>query len=304
MEPVLTILGSSAAIPAHDRGLSSQILQFENAGYLLDCGEGTQFALQRNQIKLSKICCIFISHLHGDHIFGLPGLLSTMSMQNSHQKLKLFGPPGLIGFLNTVFDYASTQISFDLEVNEFDPSIKKNIYSDEHFQVCSIPLDHRVPASGFLFRQKAKLNILPESIKQYSLNHNQINDLKKGKNIQLKDGTFLTSEDHTREKNKPLSFAYISDTRIDNSLSGILKEVDLLFHEATYLDALHIQAQKRFHSTVKQAAELAKVAEVKKLVIGHFSSRYKNLDPLLEEARSIFPASYLAIEGTRFTLGD
>lgn len=301
MNSEIIILGNSSAIPAHGRGLSNQVLQHPENNYLIDCGEGTQFKLIDNRIRLSKINNIFISHLHGDHVLGLPGLLSTMGMQSRSASIDIYSPPGLKEMLEVIFDNTSTFLPFKLNFKKVDETKYKLVHRDKAFNVYSIPLKHRAPCCGFKFVERISRNIRPEVIRKYRLNYDQISALKSGKDLQL-PGVFLKSDDCTFVKNEAHSYAYLSDTAYKASLANYLEGVDLLYHEATYMHDLQHLAAERKHSTTLQAATLARDAKVKRLVIGHFSSRYKNLQPLLEEARKIFPSTYLAEEGKRFPL--
>jgi ribonuclease Z len=301
MNAEIIILGNSSAIPAHGRGLSSQVLQHPESNYLIDCGEGTQFKLIENRLRLSKINSIFISHLHVDHILGLPGLLSTLGMQSRSAPLQIFAPPGLTEMLDVIFDHTATYLPFEIKINVVDATKYQLIHQDSHFKVYSLPLDHRSPCSGFKFLEKVKRNIHPDVIRKYRLNYDQINALKSGKDLSLQ-GVQLKSEECTFIKNEARSYAYLSDTAYKPSLASYVEGVDLLYHESTYTHDLQHLAAERKHSTAHQAAMLAKDARVKRLVIGHFSSRYKNLMPLLEEARKIFPSTFLAEEGKRFPL--
>jgi ribonuclease Z len=296
----LIVLGSSSAIPAHNRGLSAQVLACSDRNYLIDCGEGTQFRLISNRVRLSRIHQIFISHLHGDHVYGLPGLLGTMSMQGRKAPLDLFAPQGLSEMIWTVLDGSGTRLGFPLNLHRVDTGIYAKVFSDDHFRVYSVPLEHRVPVCGYKFVQRESRNIKPEIIRTYRLDFDQIRAIKSGKDIVLASGQRLKSKDHTWIKQRPMSFAYLSDTVIYPAVLPYIQGVDILFHEATYLDELRELAWERKHTTARQAARLAAAAGAGKLVIGHFSSRYKNLQPLLDEARSEFPESYLGLDGSRF----
>jgi ribonuclease Z len=296
----LVILGSSSAIPAHGRGLSAQALSTDDKSYLIDCGEGTQFRLIKNRIRISKLNQIFISHLHGDHVFGLPGLLSTMSMLGRQKKLQIFSPPGLSSMIQSVFEMSETFPGFELEFNTLDTSISKKIFSDKNIDVYSIPLDHRIPCCGYKFIEKVDRNIERKTIQQYGLNFQEIRMLKKGRDITTEAGIHLKSDEVGYFKRLPHSFAYVSDSRYNPSVVAQIKGVDLLFHEVTYSHDLKDLARQRMHSTAKEAARIAAQAKVGKLVIGHFSSRYKDPEPLLQEAKSIFPNSFLGLDSTKF----
>lgn len=297
----VVILGNSSAIPAHGRGLSSQVLLHPECHYLIDCGEGTQFKLIENRVKFSKLSSVFISHLHGDHVLGLPGLLSTLGMKGRKAPLDVFAPPGLSSLLAVIFKNTSTFLPFELRVKSVEVTQYKLIHQDKHFKVYSIPLDHRTPCCGYKFVEKVKRNIHPEVISNYRLNYEQIHALKSGKDLHVK-GVPLKSEDCTFFKNEARSYAYVSDTAYKPSLLTHVEGVDLLYHESTYMHDLQHLAAERQHSTARQAAQIARDARAKRLIIGHFSSRYKNLQVLLDEARKVFPSTNLAEEGMRFPI--
>lgn len=299
----LTIIGSNAAIPGHKRGLSAQVLQTASNGYLIDCGEGTQFGLLENKIRMNRIDHIFISHLHGDHIFGLFGLLSSASMQGRSKEMTIFAPKGLEMLFDAFTETQSLFLTFDLRFEAIDTKISRKIFEDDHFRVYSIPLHHRIPTTGFKFEEKPKSeNIRKEIIEELHLTVDQIKLLKSGTTVCLENGTWLSPGEACYRKMVPRSFAYVSDTKYDPSIIKYIRGVDLLFHESTYMTEAEQLAVDRMHSTAIQAATIAQKAEVKKLVLGHFSSRYSDLLPMLEEARSVFPNSWLGLDGDSFEL--
>lgn len=301
MDLRLTIIGSNAAIPAHKRGLSAQVLHNTSVSYLIDCGEGTQFGLAENKIRVCRIDQIFISHLHGDHIFGLFGVLSSASMQNRTKKMTIFAPPGLRSMIRTFEESQSMFLTFDLDIVDLDAKVHKKIFQDEYFSVYTIPLKHRVPATGFKFVERQKLmNIRKEAIGRFDLSVEQIKMLKSGMDIVLDDGITVSSKEVCYQKDHPKSFAYISDTIFDTGIVQHIKGVDVLFHESTYLSDVEELARSRMHSTARQAATIAKMAGAGKLILGHFSSRYNDLQVLLDEARTVFPQSFLGEDGTTF----
>lgn len=240
--------------------------------------------------------------MHGDHLYGLPGLLNTMSMQGRNKSLRVYGPKGLRTYLYEVFHLSESYIGYPLEIIELEEETFKMIFKDEQFNVYSIALEHRIPAYGFLFKQKPELNIITASIERYGLDHKEIRKLKAGKNITTTEGRLLKSEDHTYQKNKIKSFAYLSDTIYKPGLVHLIQGVDLLFHEATYENKLKHLADERMHSTTTQAANIAHKCEAGKLLIGHYSSRYSDLEPLLDEAKAVFQHSMLAKEGAYYAL--
>ncbi|WP_235296975.1 ribonuclease Z [Portibacter marinus] len=299
----LTILGCNSAIPTLQRFTTSQVLSTERKNYLIDCGEGTQIRIKDLKIKKSRIHEIFISHLHGDHFFGLPGLLTSFTLNGRTDRLTLFGPIGLVKFIEVLKDIGSLYLSFPLEIIEIQAYTEEVIFEDQFLTVHTIPLKHRVPTTGFLFKEKIKeRNIIPEKIKEYQLTIPEIQKAKKGENIIRENGKVLQNDELTNDPPPPKSYAFCSDTTYDPGLVKIVKNVDLLYHEATYLDELKEKAKERGHSTAKQAANIAVQANVKKLIIGHYSSRYRDLTSLQEEAQSVFPNVALAKDGEQFVI--
>jgi ribonuclease Z len=294
----LKILGSSSAMPSPDRFPTAQVLTIGNQLNLIDCGEGTQMQLMRYKVRQQRIANIFISHLHGDHYFGLFGLLSTMHLQNRTQDLNLFGPPGLAEILTTQFKYSHTYFSFKINFHELDSTVYKKIFEDNAITVHTLPMQHRIPCWGFLFREKPKLRHLIKEKLPAFLTPPQLVRLKYGEDIHDEAGNILVANAAvTSEPNRSRSYAFCSDTRYKEDLIPYIKNVDLLYHEATFLDELRDRAAHTCHSTAWQAATLALKAEVKRLLIGHFSVRYKDLTPLLLEAKSVFDNTQLATEG-------
>ncbi|GEO05383.1 ribonuclease Z [Adhaeribacter aerolatus] len=298
MDFELKILGSSSATPSYNRNHTAQILTIGNQLNLIDCGEGTQMQLMRYKVKHQRICNIFISHLHGDHFFGLFGLLSTMHLQQRTSPLTIFGPPGLADILTLQFKYSNTHYNFKLDFQELDTSVYQQIFEDKYITVHTLPMQHRVSCCGFLFREKPKLRHLVKTLLPEFLTPPQLISLKNGEDILDEDGNILVkNEDVTSEPSRSRSYAYCSDTRYKEDIIPYIKGVDLLYHEATFLNNMLERAVYTFHSTAKQAATLALKAEVKRLLIGHFSARYKDLNPLLDEAKAVFDNTHLALEG-------
>lgn len=303
MDFELKILGSSTATPAPDRHHTAQVLIIGNQINLIDCGENTQMQLMRYKVKHQRISNIFISHLHGDHYFGLFGLLSTLHLQHRTQPLHLFGPPGLAEILSLQFRYSHTQLSFKLIFHELNTTVYAQIWEDQATTVHTLPMQHRIPCCGFLFREKPKLRHLIKDKLPDFLTPPQLVRLKHGEDITDEAGNIVVfNAAVTSEPNRSRSYAYCSDTRYQEDLLPYIKHVDLLYHEATFLDELRHQAAYTMHSTARQAATLALNAEVKRLLIGHFSVRYRDLTPLLLEAKSIFDNSHLALEGKTISI--
>ncbi|RDC62439.1 ribonuclease Z [Adhaeribacter pallidiroseus] len=298
MDFELKILGSSSATPSPDRHHTAQVLTIGNQINLIDCGENAQMQLMRYKVKHQRISNIFISHLHGDHYFGLFGLLSTMHLQHRTLPLQLFGPAGLDEILTTQLRYSNTQLSFKLIFHELDTTVHALVYEDKAITVHTLPMQHRVPCCGFLFREKPKLRHLVKDKLPAFLTPPQLIRLKQGQDIFNENGELLVANlDVTREPNHSRSYAYCSDTKYKEDILPYIQHVDLLYHEATFLDELQHQAAYTLHSTARQAATLALKAEVKRLLIGHFSVRYRDLNPLLEEAQVVFANTQLALEG-------
>ncbi len=254
--------------------------------------------LLRYKVKQQRIANIFISHLHGDHYFGLFGLLSTMHLQNRSHDLNLFGPPGLAEILSIQFKYSHTYLSFRINFHELDTTVYKKIFEDNAITVHTLPMQHRIACWGFLFREKPKLRHLIKDKLPAFLTPPQLIRLKFGEDILDETGNILVANaEVTSEPSRSRSYAFCSDTRYQENLIPYVKNVDLLYHEATFLEELCDRAVHTCHSTARQAATLALKAEVKRLLIGHFSVRYKDLNPLLLEAKAVFDNVQLATEG-------
>ncbi|MER2997053.1 ribonuclease Z [Pontibacter populi] len=305
MDFELRILGSSSATPSANRHHTAQVLTIGNQLHLIDCGEGTQMQLMQYKIKHQRICNIYISHLHGDHYFGLAGLLSTMHLQGRQKPLHIFGPPGLSEILSLQFRYSGTNLNYKLIFNELDTTCYKKIFEDKQLTVHTIPMEHRVPTCGFIFREKPKPRpLIKEKLPPY-LTPPQLVRLKWGEDIKDEQGNLLlANKDVTMEPKHSRSYAYCSDSRYKPGLLPYLHHIDLLYHEATFLSDMEERANHTFHSTARQAAQMAAAAEVKQLLIGHFSVRYKDLTPLLTEAQEVFPNTDLATEGSIYSVQE
>ncbi len=297
----LIILGNNSALPAFGRNPTAQVLQTNNDLYLIDCGEGTQLQMSKFKIRKSKIRHIFISHLHGDHYFGLIGLLTSMGLSNRTDDIHIHGPGLLEEIINLQLKAADTKLPYQIF---FHPLGNEGIIADTvSLTVESFKVQHRIDCWGFLFREKKnKRSILPEKVKAYDIPTNYYEQLQKGMDFINKKGTIIPNEEVTVEGPKPKSYAYCADTLYHGELTEKIKGVDLLYHETTFLHELAERAASRFHSTTKQAAAIAKGGEVKKLLIGHFSSKYEFLDAFLSETSSIFKNTDLAIEGTCYII--
>ena len=294
----LHILGTNAAVPLLNRHPSAQALQTDDEIFLIDCGEATQTRLAEYRIRRSRIRHIFISHLHGDHIFGLPGLITSYNLFGRKDPLTIYGPPGLRHFIETINELTGIHLHFDLIIKEHQAEVGKMILETNHIKVYSLPLDHRVPTTGYLFRERvAKRRIDSSAVAKYEVPYHQMPLIKNGSDWQRSDGTVIPNELLTIPGRQPLSFAYCSDTRYAPHLVSHIMNIHLLYHEATFGQDLAEEAHKRGHSTSAEAAQIAKAANVSQLVIGHFSSRYKDLSKLLMEAQQHFANTIIAQEG-------
>ena len=297
----LTILGNNSAIPAFDRNPTAQVLQTLEESYLIDCGEGTQMQMMRYKIRRSKISHIFISHLHGDHYFGLIGLLTSMSLLGRTQDIYLHAPAALEEIINLQLKVSDTHLSYPLHFREL--KTEGIIVDDKKLTVECFKTQHRIECWGFLFRQKKNPRKLDAArAKTYEIPAAFYEKLQRGEDYVTKKGTIIPNEEVTTAAPNAKAYAYCADTIYDESLIEKIKGVDLLYHEATYLKDLAERAAARFHSTTVQAAAIAQKAGVKKLLIGHFSSKYETLDEFLTEAVEVFECTELALEGVCYTI--
>lgn len=301
----VTILGSSSALPTSERFPSAHVLNAHERLYLIDCGEGTQMQLRKNRLRFAKINHIFLSHLHGDHVFGIYGLLSTFSLMGRTASIHLYAPANYHEMLLSHLNDFDIHLSFEIDFIPLSSKDPVRILDDKYLTVTSFPLEHRVTAFGFLFREKTPLlNIIKESIDKYSIPTVRIPAIKRGEDFITDDGTVIKNEDITIPGPKPLSYAYCSDTKYFPGLSGFIKDTDLLYHEATFDKSLSELARITGHSTTIDAARTATEANAGALLIGHFSARYKDINPLVDEARSIFPNTFPAIDGNTYEIGN
>ena len=267
----------------------------EERCFLIDCGEGTQVQLRKAKAKFSKINHIFISHLHGDHVFGLPGLISSFRLLGRETPLHVYGPKGIKEMMETIFRITESHQGFEVVFHELSSKKSEKVFEDNRVEVFTIPLDHRIYCNGYLFKEKPKerhLN-MQEISKYPEIEICDYHNLKRGKNIQLSDGYILKNENLTKPAEPSVSYAFCSDTRYLESIIPIIKNVDVLYHEATFLHDLKKMADYTGHSTALEAAKIARKANVKKLILGHFSNRYNDLSVFLNEACEIFPETYL-----------
>lgn len=298
----LTILGCHSAVPRINTPPSAQVLEIQNRMFLIDCGEGTQVQLRTQKIKFSKIKHIFISHLHGDHVFGLIGLISTFRLLNRESQINVYGPKGIKELIVTQLRLTESYAGYPIEFHELSSKEPELIYEDKKVKVTTIPLKHRIYTNGFLFEEKIKprsLNI--NEVKKYpEIETCDYNNLKLGKDFRLSNGQIIDNASLTFDPPAPLRYAFCSDTMYYPQIIPQITGVDLLYHEATFLLELEDLAAKTNHSTAAQAAKIAKLAKVKKLVLGHFSTRYPDTQPYLEEAKTTFKNVELAAPGKIF----
>ncbi|MBP4141911.1 ribonuclease Z [Flavobacterium sp. P4023] len=297
----LTILGCYAATPRTFTNPTSQILEIKNRLFLIDCGEGTQVQLRRNKIKFSKINHIFISHLHGDHFFGLIGLISTFSLLNRTTDLHVHGPKGIKEIIMLQLRLSNSWTNYDLFFHELDSKESEIIFEDDKVTVKTIPLKHRVYTNGFLFEEKIgerKLNL--DAVQNYEIDSCYYQKIKNGKDITLEDGRIIENEHLSFDPIPAKSYAFCSDTAYHEAVISIIKNADVLYHEATFLDSEENLASKTLHCTAKQAATIALKSNVKQLILGHYSTRYENIEMFKEEAITIFPEILLADDGKSF----
>jgi len=296
----LLVLGSSAATPTSERNPSSQLLNIAERYFLIDCGEATQIQLRKFKAKFQSIDHIFISHLHGDHFFGLPGLLSSMHLLGRKQGLTIYCPEELKSIIDLINKVSETTLNYTIKWVFTNNNGLNLLFEDNKVAVYSFPLKHRIYCTGFLFREKK----LPRNVDKYKLEKYKISVadillLKNGKDVISSDGELIKNEELTIDPPEPRSYAYCSDTIFNIKTVEFIKNVDVLYHESTFLDDNIARAKKTFHSTAKQAAEIAKMAKVKKLLLGHFSVRYGDLEEFAVEARNIFNNCEVCTDGKK-----
>lgn len=297
----LTILGCYAATPRTFTNPTSQVLEIKNHLFLIDCGEGTQVQLRKNKIKFSKIEHIFISHLHGDHLYGLVGLISTFMLLNRTADLTVYGPKGIKEIILLQLRLANSFTGYNLYFKELESKESEVIFEDDKVTVSTIPLKHRIYTNGFLFKEKIGLRKLnAEAAERYNIDKLYYRNIALGKDITLDDGTIVTNDKLTTEPVAPKSYAFCSDTLYDESIVRLISGVDALYHESTFLESESELATKTMHATAKQAAEIARQANVKQLVLGHYSTRYDKIEMFREEAKAVFPNILLADDGVEF----
>lgn len=299
----LRILGTASAMPVSGKFQSAQALNVHGRFFLIDCGDGTQLQLIKYGVHLFKLDSIFISHIHGDHVFGIFGLLSTLGMQGRRKPLNIFAPSNFSSILDFFLSLYGEGLAYKIQFTPLVSDTIETIYSIDGVEVSAFPLNHRIETFGYMFKEKQPLyNVRKEAIKEYGLDFKEIAALKKGEDVIREGGEAISLDKAAYLPYKPRSYAYVSDTAPFSALPEWLKGIDLLYHETTYLQELQSYAVERFHSTTKDAAECALQAGAGKLLIGHYSSRCRDLSLYEEECRSIFPETYAASEGDFFEL--
>ena len=296
------ILGCGSALPTLQRNPTAQYVNLQERHLLIDCGEGTQLQLRNHKIKFSKIDHVFISHLHGDHYLGLIGFLCSLHLLGRKKPLSLFGPENLNNLLLSHFKYSGTFLSYEIDFHPVNPTKSTLLTEDNVFKVISIPLSHKIECTGFLIVEKEKLrSINKEAISQHKIPIESFHSLKMGKDIVI-NNKLIKNEDLTIPPPKPRSYAFCSDTKYNESIVSIIENVDLLYHEATFLENKRARAIKTYHSTAIDAANIAKLSNAKKLLLGHYSARYNDLTDFENEAKTIFNNVVAVRDGDTFEI--
>ena len=299
----VNILGCGSALPTTRHFSSSQVVNIREKLFMVDCGEGAQLQLRRSKLKFTRLNHIFISHLHGDHCFGLMGLISTFGLLGRTATLHIYAHEELEKLLRPQLDFFCKGMSYEVEFHAIDPSKAQIIYDDRSVSVSTIPLKHRIPTCGFLFQEKQTPNyIIRDMVDFYRIPAFELNRIKNGEDYVCPDGTIVPNHRLTTPSDPARSYAYCSDTICMKNIIPLIQGTDLLFHEGTFAQSEIARAKETFHTTAAQAAEIARDAKVKQLVIGHFSARYEDESVLLKEAQGIFPNTLLAKENLRITL--
>lgn len=295
----INILGCGSALPTTRHLATSQIVDLRDKLYMIDCGEGTQVQMRRMRVRFGRLAHIFISHLHGDHCFGLPGLISTLGMLGRTGELVVHGPKEVETYLRPVMDLFCRRMEFEVRFNPVDTRSHSLVMEDRSLSVYSIPLKHRIPTCGYLFAEKPKeAHIIREMTDFYQVPVRCMKDIKQGQDYVTPEGEVVPNSRLTRPAAPPKRYAFCSDTAYNRSIIPIIEGADLLYHEATFAECDLARAKETFHSTARQAAEIARDAHVKRLVIGHYSARYEDLSELHREAEAVFPGTILGNEGT------
>ena len=299
----LHILGCGSALPTTKHFSTSQVLNIREKLFMIDCGEGTQTQMRKEKLKFSRLNHIFISHLHGDHCFGLMGLISTLGLLGRTATLHIHAHPDLERMLQPQLDFFCKGMSYKVEFHSIRPEVAEVIYEDRSVTVSTIPLRHRIPTCGFLFAEKPTPNhIIRDMIDFYKVPVYELNRIKNGEDFVTEDGTVIPNNRLTTPSDPPRKYAYCSDTIYHREVLKQIEGVDLLFHEATFANSDKARAKETYHTTAEEAATIARDAKAKQLIIGHFSARYTDESLLLEEAKAVFPQTILAKENLEINL--
>lgn len=297
----INILGSGSALPKINAFPTSQILEMRGHQYMIDCGEGAQIRMRQYAVKYSRLNHIFISHLHGDHFFGLPGMISSMAMLGRTADITIHAFPDLERLLRPVFDFFLADFPFEVKFESFRPNVSEVIYEDKVLRVRTIPLVHRVPCSGFIFEEHPKeLHLVPKMLNAYNVPISKYKELKAGADFVTDDGEVVPNRRFTLPPSPSRRFAYMSDTVYSEKYLDLVSGADCLYHESTFLSSDGPKILARQHSSAEQAALFAKKANVKKLIIGHYSARYGSPELFLKEAKSVFCNVVAATDGSSF----
>ena len=297
----LTILGCNSGVPRENSQTTSQIIEIGNSLFLIDCGEGTQNQIRKQKIKFSRIKQVFISHLHGDHFFGLIGLISSFRLLGRTSNLDIYGPKGIKEIITLQLKYSQSWTNYQITFHELSSLESELIYENDFIRVFTIPLKHRIYTNGFLFKEKKglrKINI--DMVNKYNISTSDFENLKKGKDLILDDGNIINNELVTLPPSKPMSYAFCSDTSYHEDIVNIITGVDVLYHESTFLNIHQELAKLTKHSTSSDAAKIAKKSKIKNLILGHFSARYRDKKDFLNEAKVHFENVELAEDGKIF----
>lgn len=300
----VTVLGCAAATPTSARFTTAQVVQFHNKLFLLDCGEAAQIQIRRMRLPMMRINHIFISHLHGDHFLGLPGLLFSYHLMDRKKQLHIYSPPGLQEIIQVHFKISGTEPSYPIVFHDVQQG-GLTIYEDRYISVETLEMEHRLPTFGYLFKEKPRLrNIKKEKIEEYDIPIERIPGIKAGKDFEDQKGNMISNQELTHEPPAPRRYAFCSDTSYTEKFLNQIRGVDLLYHEATFLKEKGMMAREKSHSTTLEAATIAQKAKVKQLLLGHYSARYDDTNQFVEEASEIFPNTLLADEGKIFQVGS
>ena len=301
----LTILGCSSAIPTVDKNPTAQLLNANERFFLIDCAEGTQVQLRKYKIKFQKISRIFISHLHGDHYFGLIGLISSMHLFGREKELHIYAHPELKKIIDIQLDVASTELCYPLFFHPITPDVDEVLFEDKKIKISTFPLNHGIDCNGFLFEEKlSPRKLLSEKVQEYNIPIDKLKEIKQGSDFITADGVKIENTEITKENRIPNSYAFCSDTKYHVEIVGKIKNVTLLYHETTFMQDRSSRANETNHSTTIDAANIANLSSVKNLLIGHFSQRYQDKGLLLNEVKSIFDKSIVASEGLTIDFSD